>query len=171
MHCSARRVSDSRVPRELSDDQDRLHNTEKLATLEIVRKAWLRFAIVVVSVALCVGNTGVRDPTKKKGAGPLFQIHYIDKWGFMDRTGKIVIEPQYSDASDFFDGLAKVVLDSKSCFIDEKGKVVIPCKFDRAGDFSEGLAPVRIGRAWGYIDRSGKMVIAPQFQGAAEFRD
>lgn len=93
----------------------------------------------------------------------------------MDRTGKIVIEPQFVDVSDFFDGLAKVVVslgkDYKSCFVDEKGKTIIPCKLDKAGDFSEGLAPVRIGRLWGYIDRSGKMVIAPQFQGAAEFRD
>jgi hypothetical protein len=145
-----------------------------LATLKIVSKPWLRVAIVVVSAALCFGNTIVRVPTKKKGAGPLFQIHYGNKWGFMDRTGKIVIEPQFVDVSDFFDGLAKVVMpvgsEYKSCFIDEKGKVVIPCKFDRAGDFSEGLAPVRIGRLWGYIDRSGKMVIAPQFQGASEFR-
>jgi hypothetical protein len=140
-----------------------------------VNRRYLRITVLLVSAVLCFGTTILRNPTKKKGAGPLFQIHYGDKWGFMDRTGRVVIDPQFADVSDFFDGLAKVVVrvgkDYKSCFIDENGKVAIPCAFDSAGDFSEGLAPVRIGRLWGYIDRSAKIVIAPQFQGAAEFRD
>jgi hypothetical protein len=148
-----------------------LRNFEKLATLKIVSKPWLRFAIALLSAALCSGTSIERNPTKKKGAGPLFQIHYGNKWGFMDRTGKIVIEPQFSDVSDFFDGLARVDKDHRSCFIDETGKVVIPCTFERAGNFSDGLAPVLVGRLWGYLDRSGRMVIAPQFQGAADFRD
>ena len=134
-----------------------------------------RLAVLVASAAICFGTTIERDPTKKKGAGPLFQIHYGDKWGFMDRTGKIAIEPQFFDVGDFFDGLARIVVqigkDYKACFIDETGKTVIPCTFDAALDFSEGLAPVRMGRLWGYIDRTGKMVIQPQFQGAAQFSD
>lgn len=130
----------------------------------------------VISAALSFGATIVPDPTKKRGAGPLFQIHYGKKWGFMDRKGKVVIQPQFYNVSDFFDGLARVVVlvgtdTYKTCFINEAGKTVIPCNFDNAGDFSEGLAPVRVGRLWGYIDRTGKMVIEPQFQGAAEIRD
>jgi hypothetical protein len=121
------------------------------------------------------GTSIERNPIKKKGAGPLFQIHYGDKWGFMDRTGKIVIQPQFSDVGDFFDGLARVLVkvgkDYKVCFIDEIGKTAIPCIFDAALDFSEGLAPVRVGRLWGYIDRTGKTVIQPQFQGAAEISE
>jgi hypothetical protein len=149
----------------------RFRSCQKLVSLEIMSWAWLRFAIVVVSAALCLGTSVAQNPIKEKGAGPLFRVHRGHKWGFMDRTGKIVIEPQFSDASDFFDGLAKIVTAHKSCFIDEKGKVVIPCNFDGAGDFREGLAPVRIGRLWGYIDRSGRTVIAPKFQAASEFRD
>ncbi|HWZ31292.1 MAG TPA: WG repeat-containing protein [Bryobacteraceae bacterium] len=93
----------------------------------------------------------------------------------MDRTGRVVIQPQFFDVGDFFDGLARVVVnvgkDYKSCFIDETGKTVIPCTFDAALNFSEGLAPVRVGRFWGYIDRTGRMAIQPQFQGAAEISD
>ena len=111
-----------------------------------------------VSAALTFGNSKMLIPTKKKGAGPLFQIHHGNKWGFMDRTGKVVIPPRFDGVSDFFDGLAKVSFlvekTFKFCFIDERGKIVIPCDFEVVGDFSEGLAPVRIGiRAWGYIDR------------------
>lgn len=115
------------------------------------------------------------SPIKKKGAGPLFRIHHGDKWGFMDRTGRVVIEPRFEGVGDFFEGLARVSVTvgtgSKQCFIDETGKIVIPCAFDGARDFAEGLAPVRTGRLWGYIDRTGKIAIPPQFQGAAEFSE
>ena len=135
----------------------------------------IHFFVWLASAALCFGTSIERNPIKKKGAGPLFQIHCGDKWGFMDRTGKTVVQPQFSDVGDFFDGLARVVVqvgqDYKLCFIDEAGRIAIPCTFDAALDFSEGLAPVRIGRLWGYIDRTGKMVIQPQFQGAAEISD
>ena len=147
----------------------------KVEYAKCVNRTWNRLTLWVISAALSFATTTIRIPTKKKGAGPLFQIRYGDKWGFMDRTGKTVIQPQFSDVNDFFDGLANVVVpvgnDYKSCFIDETGKTVIPCVFDRVGNFSEGLAPARVGRRWGYIDRWGKMVIQPQFQGAAEIHD
>jgi hypothetical protein len=139
-----------------------------------VKRKWTCLALLVVLAELLFGET-IRIPIKKKGAGPLFRIHYGDKWGFMDRTGRVVIRPQFSDVGDFFDGLAKILMPAgkgyKYCFINESGETAIPCVFDNAGDFSEGLAPVKVGRRWGYINTSGTMVIAPQFQGAAEIRD
>ena len=152
-----------------------MHRIEKLHYAEGVSRLFVQITIWLASAALCFGTSIERNPIKKKEAGSLFQIHYGDNWGFMDRTGRVVIQPQFSDVGDFFDGLARVVVNAgkkyKSCFIDETGKTAIPCTFDGAMDFSEGLAPVRVGRLWGYIDRTGKMVIQPQFQGAAEISD
>ena len=56
-----------------------------------------------------------------------------DKWGYIDKSGKIVIEPQFDDASSFSEGLAAVCL----------------------GDY----CPLR-GK-WGYIDKSGEYVWEP----------
>jgi WG containing repeat len=131
-----------------------------------------RWSILVLASCLNLSANSVeRTPTKAKGAGPLFRIQYGGKWGFMDRTGKIVIKPQFEEVGDFFDGLARMEKGQQWGFINEKGLVVIPAQFEMVGDFSEGLAPVRVGRRWGYIDRTGKFVIEPEFQGAAEFRD
>ena len=147
-------------------------NTANSARLKYVNR--VRFvAAFLLALLSCLAATIEPDPTKQKGAGRLFQIHYGDNWGFMDRAGRIVIRPQFAIVGDFFNGMAVVgVLVGKAykyCFIDETGKTVIPCTFDAVRNFSEGMAPVRVGRLWGYIDTSGKMVIQPQFQGTATF--
>jgi hypothetical protein len=114
----------------------------------------------------------VRNPTKRAGAGPLFQIPRDGKWGFMDRKGHVVIAPVFADERDFFHGLAGVKLpNGKWGFIDERGKFAIPARFDEVRDFVDDLAPVRVDRKWGYIDTAGRMAIEPRFQTAGEFRE
>ena len=70
------------------------------------------------------------------------------KYGFIDKSGKVVIEPQFDYAglgiSAFSEGLAQVKKDGKYGFIDKSGKVVIEPQFDDADAFSEGLAVVAI---------------------------
>ena len=34
------------------------------------------------------------------------------KWGYIDKKGKVVIEPQFDDASDFSEGFVKVKIES-----------------------------------------------------------
>ncbi len=47
------------------------------------------------------------------------------KWGFIDTTGKFVIQPQYDDAGDFSeDGTADVSLGGVEITIDKTGKQV-----------------------------------------------
>ena len=111
------------------------------------------------------------DPTKRKGAGALFQIRREEKWGYMDKTGKIIIDPQFDSEGDFFHGLARVFKYQKWGYINERGKEAIPFKFDNALDFIGEIAPVRVGRKWGYIDLKGNWVVSPRFQAAGELFD
>jgi hypothetical protein len=93
--------------------------------------------------------------------------------GFIDRRGKIVVQPQYRrpvyDADFFSEGLAcvgtgsKMNGDGKFGFIDKTGQMVISPRFPLCLPFSEGRAPVLIGDKWGFIDRTGKVVIPPQY--------
>jgi len=133
-----------------------------------------RLAGVVLSTALAILPACaemVRNPTKRAGAGPLFQIVHNGKWGFMDRKGHIVIAPVFGNERDFFHGLAGVELNEKWGFIDEKGTFVIPPRFDEVRDFLDDLAPVRIGRKWGFIDLTGRIGIEPRYQAAGEFHE
>lgn len=117
-----------------------------------------------------------------------FSIKAGDKFGAMDVTGKVIIEPQYDDELKFSDGLARVRIGGKLGYVDTAGKVAISPKamlskgsgdFAQevslaaaiAGDFAEGLAVYTLDRKHGYVDRSGAVVIPAQFDEAKNFRD
>jgi hypothetical protein len=65
------------------------------------------------------------------------------KFGFIDKTGKLVIPCKWNTAFDFSEGLAKVEDHGKFGFIDKTGRLVLPCKWELAGSFHEGLVDVR----------------------------
>lgn len=97
-------------------------------------------------------------------------------YGFIDRYGNVVIQPQYKGAGGFYNGRA-VVKDRHSNlwgYIDKQNNWIIRPRYCMAGRFSEGLAAVYInGRTsngkcvdgkWGFIDTSGKMVIPAKYE-------
>lgn len=100
------------------------------------------------------------------------------KWGFIDTTGKIVIQPQYDDVLPFSEGLAAVMnlKEPKQPlwgYINKKGKMVIPQIYERAKSFTDGLGCVRIKSndelINGYINKKGKYVIQPKYPVAYQF--
>ena len=93
------------------------------------------------------------------------------KWGYIDKSGKWVIEPKYKEAYPFSDGLAKVRSNGLYGFIDRSGAWVIEPKYVDAESFSEGLAKVKVDDKYGYIDKNGTMVIEPQYVTARSFSE
>ena len=103
--------------------------------------------------------------------------------GFVDRTGNLVIPPQFVIAYPFSDGFAVVSqsYDSKCGYIDKTGRFAIAPQFDQAWPFSEGFAGVEIGvrfeggvkvaGKWGFIDTTGQFVIAPRFESVGPFSE
>ncbi|HOM03537.1 MAG TPA: WG repeat-containing protein [Acetivibrio sp.] len=99
-----------------------------------------------------------------------------DKYGFMDQTGKVVIDFTYDYAEDFCEGFAAVSTDGfwnpdggyvegKWGFIDKTGKVIVPIIYDKVCNFSEGLAAVIKDGKLGFVDTAGEAVIPPAFGG------
>jgi len=87
-----------------------------------------------------------------------------EKWGFVDKKGKIKINAQFSNVGSFVDGKCPVSnVDGKWGYIDEEGKLVINHQFDNAESFFNGSATVKSGGKAGVIDASGKFQINPQF--------
>jgi hypothetical protein len=99
------------------------------------------------------------------------------KWGFIDKTGEVVIKPKYTRVEDFSEGFAAVKAggthfrDGKWGFIDRTGKEVIPPQYEWVRSFSEGLAAVRVDGKTGYIDPKGEFRIEPRPMVSYSFRE
>ncbi len=91
--------------------------------------------------------------------------------GYLNDEGKLAIEPRFTSAHDFREGMARFWEQGKFGFIDKAGKVVVSAQFDTAGDFYEGLAAVRVDGKYGFIDNSGKTVIPMQFDRVQPYAD
>lgn len=75
------------------------------------------------------------------------------KWGFIDNTGKFVIEPQYEDAKPFQNGMAAVKKDGLWGYININGKMAIEPVFYDANCMNEnGCAYVKSEEdKWGLL--------------------
>ncbi len=71
-----------------------------------------------------------------------------EKYGYVDGTGRMVIEPRFDLASEFFGGLAAVMVGEKWGYIDRTGKIAIAPQFAEAHSFVNGLASVCVGGRW-----------------------
>jgi predicted helicase len=84
-----------------------------------------------------------------------------NKWGYIDKSGKMAIEPQFAEAKGFSDGLAGVRIgnadEGKWGFIDTKGKFVVNPIYDDVQPFKEGMAAIQSGKGkdalWGFIEK------------------
>ena len=90
----------------------------------------------------------------------LYPVSLKDKWGYVDKSGKYVIIPQFSYADYFIDGLALVADENeKFGYINEKGDWIIPATYENASNFSEDLAVVVPENSCiQYINKKGKVV-------------
>lgn len=73
----------------------------------------------------------------------LFPVKAGKVYGYIDRSGKSVIGPQFSKASCFTDGIALVATGDTNLrwgYIDQAGNYTIPATYTGATTFSEGVA-------------------------------
>jgi hypothetical protein len=97
------------------------------------------------------------------------------RYGYIDRTGKVAIPPQFINAFSFREGMAPAAVkadapyDVKWGYINPRGEFVIPPRFGRAFSFYEGMAAVReepggpdyLPPDYGLIDKTGQYVVKP----------
>jgi hypothetical protein len=92
----------------------------------------------------------------------MFAVKKDGKWGFMDKSAKMVVPPTYDEPndegygySDISEGLIAVKQNGKWGFIDNKGNVIIPFLYDSASLFREGRAEVELNNETFSIDKKG----------------
>jgi len=135
----------------------------------IVRKEVTRCLSIALVLFFCpwVSNLYSQSDT---GVDLLPKKAWFGRYGYVNRLGKYVLEPQYEEALPFSDFLAAVKKDGKWGFINGEGKFVIEPRFENAFLFSDGAAAVEENGKWGFINRSGKYLVQPKYESAGIFR-
>ncbi len=100
-----------------------------------------------------VTNTREKEVTDNV---PLFPALKDGKYGFIDIRGQFVIPPSFTNAGNFSEGLAAVLVGGEA-------------HLERSSDGSPYITSE--GGKWGYIDRTGAMAIPPQFGSAMPFSE
>lgn len=108
----------------------------------------------------------------------LAAMHGDSKFGFIDKSGKLIIPALYASARSFSNGLAAVgiaegqsIWVSKWGFIDKNGKFVAAAKYDWVEDFAEERAAVKTGGSWGFIDTKGNIIVNAVYSEVLPFSD
>lgn len=94
--------------------------------------------------------------------------------GYIDQSGKIVIEPKYKYAEGFSDGKAVVKVDDYNYeIIDKTGKPLSTFNYYYVGQMGEGLIAYRENDMdkIGFMDESGKSIIPPSFDYTSKFKN
>lgn len=99
----------------------------------------------------------------------------IGKYGFLDKTGNVVIPFEYDVAHEFIEDRALVMKKGKGLtdyygFVDLDGNIIAEINYDYAEDFSEGFALVRKNDHFGHINLLGEIAIPIIYEYGTSFK-
>lgn len=98
-----------------------------------------------------ISDQGFDDARPFAGSEPA-AICIDGKWGFVDASGKIVIEPTYESANSFNLGLGAVCIDGLWGYINSSGSIRIECSYEECLPFSNnGISAVKENGIWNYV--------------------
>lgn len=93
------------------------------------------------------------------------------KYGFVNKSNKIVISCEYEMVWGFRKGLAKVKKDKKLGYINPKNEIIIPIEYDELSTFSEGLIISKKNGKIGFLNEKNEIIIPFIYQDAFPFKD
>ncbi len=109
----------------------------------------------------------------------LAAVKQNDKYGFIDKAGKIVIPCQFDDVLSFSEGLCAVAFTKQQAdssysewfYIDKTGKTTLKGSFEVALNFNKGLAAVKQAGKSYWIDKTGKNSFGKDFEDCQSFAE
>jgi hypothetical protein len=93
------------------------------------------------------------------------------KYGYIDKSGRMIIKARFDEATPFSEGLAAVRVGGKYGYIDRTGNMVIELCYDFATSFSDGIALVETENQLSYISRTGEITLRPRYPQPSRFAE
>lgn len=125
----------------------------------------LRALLIPLLLAL-PASAGKRGPT-------VFPEKVGERFGYVSRSGRVLIRPHFDMVTPFRDGRAAALRNGRWGFIDPDGRWVGQPKYDwiHPEHFDEGPALVSVNGLYGYLDRKGREIVPLRLEQAAPFQD
>ncbi|MCX7922080.1 MAG: WG repeat-containing protein [Clostridia bacterium] len=98
----------------------------------------------------------------------------VSLYGYLDKTGKVSIEPQFKYANDFEGDKALVTTrEDKVVLIDKTGKIIRTYNYSNVMGLSEGTVIYRndVNEKNGYLNEDGTILIEDKYSRAEVFKD
>ena len=146
-----------------------IYMLQKLAGLKL---EWVLLGLL--ALPLCFGCKQETSSQSSETAAYLadYESPEDKSWGFLNKSGTIVIDPIFDDVNSFSEGLAAVNQKGKWGYIDHTGKLIIPAAYKSAWAFHEGKARVRPFESPDcFIDKFGKILSSGQWSAAGDFSE
>ncbi|MCD8511777.1 MAG: WG repeat-containing protein [Bacillus sp. (in: Bacteria)] len=86
------------------------------------------------------------------------------KFGFVNKEGKVIVPLKYEYVGNFHKGLAVVTINRRDGAINREGELVILPAFQLINDFNEGYAMYKYNDSWGIIKNTGEQMTGPIFE-------
>ncbi len=97
-----------------------------------------------------------------------FEIPKLHKYGYINNSGQIIIQPQYDWADKLNQGIMIYRKNNLYGFINSQGEVIEPI-FTKIRGMSENKVCARKGNRWSFFDFKGKQIINKTFSDAYLF--
>ncbi len=94
------------------------------------------------------------------------------RYGFIDTSGAVVVQPIYDQAKNYHSGRAFTKKEDQYIWLDLNGKEIKDFNkiiFEEIGPFSEGFSLVKVFDEYGYIYPDSSFFVSPQFSEATPF--
>ncbi len=109
-------------------------------------------------------ETEPKPPTRTR-------LHQPGLMGFMDKSGKVVIEPKYADVGPFQEGLARVVLDGYCHIAVPEGRTLGTPTTGLASSCGSAPEDADTPCKVGFVNLTGDLVIRARFESARDFQE
>jgi hypothetical protein len=119
--------------------------------------------LIIILLTLVTFGYQLNAQSTDKQAKELYPIIENGLWGFIDKSGKVKIEPKFRSSGQFSEGLAPVRLNGTYGYINTTGDFIIQPKYDVAYSFDQRQAKVYVDSKPYYIDKDGEYTFEHNF--------
>jgi len=140
------------------DENNYLWKINKMKKMKSIKKRHLTVLMIAITIFCNSYKTKAQNLTAFETNG---------KWGYKNKTGKIIVAPKFQEVQEeYSEGFTAVKLNGKWGFIDSTGKAITTFIYDEAFGFFNGYGRVSMNEKSGLINKLGKEITGFKYSSA-----